>query len=462
MKTIKKIISSLLAVTMVFSTMAFAVVANAEDLISINENTFPDRNFRDIILEVYDTNHDKFLSADERNKSIMTLAAYLEEVCGEDAVIDNLQGIEYFPNIVKLYCSGIGLNSLDVSHNTKLNLLSASGNNLKSVTLGTQTNLRSLDISCNELTSLDLSVCPNLTTLECFSNEITALNVSVLPNLQLLYCQQNALTRLDLSQNTNLYDLHCSNNKLWELDLSANTNLYDLTSVEIGNQWVSTSSYLQAGIVYANHVFSNTARLLSTSLDVVTETEDGTQTTLGYKNGNFFTDEAGMLKDKLVDENGVVYDGLTYVYNVGNENCENLTVNVAVTRTFYQVNYFLDETKQVRLANYNVLYGGSAAAPEVPDAPQCKRFVCWSDTATNVTEDKDIYIVWADDHVMHWSIDRNYVVRMYCENCVEKTITFNYLDAHNSKKGQSNYVEKGDMNKDGVINAKDFTMIIHQ
>lgn len=461
-KNFKRAISLLLTAMMLFSTMAFSIVANAEDLVSINETNFSDKNFRAIVMQVYDTNGDGFLSETERSKSIMTLAAYAEEICGENAVIENLKGIEFFPNITRLYCAGIGLSELDVSGNTNLVLLSAGGNNLTSVTLGTQQNMTGLDISANDITSLDLSACPNLTSLECYSNALTSLDVSMLSNLQLLYCQQNNLTSLNLQSNTQLYDLHCSNNNMWELDLSANTNLGELSSAEIGEQWVKATSYLQNNTIYANHVFSKTSNLLATSVDVVTETEDETQTTLGYANGNFFTKEVTYIKDKLVDENKQKFDGIIYTYDVNNANCDNMTVNVRLNRSFYQVNYYLDSTKQVRLAYYLVLGGNSAIVPDFPEAPTCKRLIGWSDTAVNVTEDKDIYVIWADDHKMHWSIDSKYDVSMYCENCVNKTVTFNFLDAYNSKKGQSNFVEKGDMNNDGCINAKDFAIIIHQ
>ncbi len=457
----KKVISSLIAAAMLIGSLSFGCLAFAEDLVSINETNFPDKNFRSIIMQVYDANSNGFLEASERSRSVMTLAAYAEEICGEDATIDNLQGIEYFPNLTKLYCSGIGLNALDLSKNTNLTYVSASGNRLASVTLGNQQKLSNLDLSANELTSVDLSGCPNLTTLECFSNSLTALDVSMLGNLSLLHCQQNKLTALNLKNNPMLTNLYCSNNNLWELDLSANTNLSGITSSEIGNQWVSTTAYLQANKIYANHVFSKTSNLLSTSVDVVTDSEEGTTTTLGYANGNFFTSEVKYIKDKLVDENREKHDGILYKYNVNNANCENMTVNVVLSRGFYQVNYYLDATKQERLAYHLVTSGGSVTAPAVPDAPTCKKFVSWSGVANNVTEDKDIYIVWADDHRMHWNIDDRYNVSMYCEKCSEKTVSFNFLDALNAKRGQSNYVERGDVNNDGCINAKDFAIIIH-
>lgn len=460
-KISKRLISSLLAIAMLASTLAFSVIAYAEDFVSINNTNFTDDNFRTIISRAYDENNDGFLNTEERNLSVMTLAAYVEEICGEDATIENLKGIEFFPNLRKLYCAGIGLTSLDVSSNTKLVLLSASGNNLTDITLGTQNNLENLDVSANDLTSLSLATCPNITNLQCYSNALTRIDVSVLPRLEIFYCQQNSLATLNLKSNQALTKLHCAHNCLWELDLSANTNLQELTSAEIGNQWVKTGSYKQGVMVYANHVFSKSAGLVASSLDITQETEEGTVTTLAYANGNFYTRDARLLKDRLVDEKGKLYDGIIYTYNVGNANCENMTVNVVVNRTFYQVNYYLDETKQ-ELISYEIVNAGSSSyAPAVPDAPECKRFVAWSDEATNVMQDMDIYIIWADDHVMHWLIDRSYNVSMYCENCIERTVSFNFRDAYNSRKGQPNYVEKGDMNKDGVINAKDYAIIIH-
>lgn len=455
----KKFISLLLSVLTIASSLAIGCTAFADDLISINDINFTDKTFRQIILDNYDMNENGILESSERtNTRVLSLSGYLDE---DDQVIKNLKGIEYFTNLTTLYAGGIGLEGeLDVSKNTKLARLTCGGNDLTSLKLGSLSSLTYLDCSGNALTSVDVTGCPNLQKLQCQSNKIEAIDVSKNPNLVLLYLEQNELQSLNLNNNLNLQVIHCSNNHLAELDLSSNNLLDEITADDIGDQWITKDAYIKASKIYINYSFKNSSKLVSSSLDTSLETDDGVATAASYNGSAFVTSEADNIKDKIVNANKEVLDGFTYKYDVSNSACENMSVNVVTNRNFYQVNFYFDEEKSVRLGYTLVVEGGSATAPAVPEAPLCKKYVSWSENFGSVTDDMDIYVVWKDDHNIIKNFDnRTGRISIYCEKCDRKTIQFNFYDAYNSKLGDDNYVEIGDRNNDGVINAKDYAIL---
>ena len=89
-----------------------------EDL-SVSATFFPDATFRSVVVD-YDTDHNSILSEDELEK-VLTINV-------KNKGIKNLKGIEHFPNLVGLLCSGNNLTTLDVSNNKKLMILDCSNN----------------------------------------------------------------------------------------------------------------------------------------------------------------------------------------------------------------------------------------------------------------------------------------------------------------------------------------------
>ena len=113
-----------------------------------------------------------------------------------------------------LYCGNNKLSSLDVSHNTQLEILSCNN---------------------NILTALDLSKNTQLTMLYCGDNKLSSLDVSNNTQLEILSCKNNILTALDLSQNTKLTKLYCYDNNFTTAALDhIYCALPDRTGVEAG------------------------------------------------------------------------------------------------------------------------------------------------------------------------------------------------------------------------------------
>ena len=186
--------------------------------IKIDENTFPDENFRAYILKKIDKDGDGYLSETE-------IAETTSITCA-DRSISSLKGIEYFVNVQLIDCSGYNLTQLDVSKNTALEDLLCSENNLTQLDVSKNTALEYLDCSENNLTQLDVSKNIYLRGLACFENNLTQLDVSKNTVLEKLACQQNNLIQLDVSKN--VWYLNCYKNNLTQLDVSKNVKLWDL------------------------------------------------------------------------------------------------------------------------------------------------------------------------------------------------------------------------------------------
>ena len=254
--------------------------------IKINEENFPDTNFRKWLLNNTEYGKDGVLMYEEISEVTVI------NIKGKSIV--NLKGIEFFFALKELTCSSNNLakldmsgcpmlekldcasnksltslnvsknkllNSLicdwntkltvlDVSQNTELNYLNCERNyfmaelylpkgpsltslrcrytKVTKLDVSGCTALPSLDCSDNKLTSLDVSGCTALTSLNCSNNNLVELRMTDTP-LTSLNCLSNKLTSIDLSGNTELTSLNCGNNKLTSLDLSNNTALSSIT-----------------------------------------------------------------------------------------------------------------------------------------------------------------------------------------------------------------------------------------
>ena len=149
--------------------------------IKIDENTFPDENFRAYILKKIDKDGDGYLSETE-------IAETTSITCAD---ISSLKGIEYFVNVQLIDCRGCNLTQLDVSENTALEVLYCSKNNLTQLDVSKNIYLLDLDCSGNNLTQLDVSENAKLCELKCYNNNISQLDVSNKSNLRILACERN-------------------------------------------------------------------------------------------------------------------------------------------------------------------------------------------------------------------------------------------------------------------------------
>ncbi len=271
MRKLIKMSAVFAAAATILSLGAFNSTAWAKE-VEINEENFPDENFRNYLLEYIDDgegNGDGKLSDGSENTELT-----IETINVSDSGISNLKGIEYFTELSTLVCSENDLTSLSLSENKKLDLLDCSHNQLTSLDLSANTALTELRCSNNSLSGLDLKKNTGLITLFCENNKLTSLDLSKLAALEELHCgnyyddfpdrdfyngielidlsYDNALTTLDceglglsaldLSGSKDLAVLVCRDNSLTELDLSNNVKLKEvycsnnkLTSLNVDN-----------------------------------------------------------------------------------------------------------------------------------------------------------------------------------------------------------------------------------
>ena len=214
-----RLVSALLTLAMVFTFLPFSAFAEVQTYVPLNNKCFPDETFRKY-LEQYDKDYDGYLGTAERNA--------VKQIVVPNMDIRNLYGIQFFPNLKYLNCSGNQLTSLDVHENTALEYLSCVQNKLTSLDVSNNTALDELYCYNNQLTSLDVRQNTALKTLSCGKNKLTSLDVTQNTALEELHCTDNPLSSLNVSQNKELAGLYCYENQLTELDVSKNTELVSL------------------------------------------------------------------------------------------------------------------------------------------------------------------------------------------------------------------------------------------
>ncbi len=444
-KSLKKSLSFLMSL-LILSTCFYAF---ADNLIVINDTTFPDPVFREVVRVNYDKNDDGYLSAEERNVNIMTVSGMLEDlidsgtspVVNERSFIENLEGIEYFADSLKiLRCGDIGLKSLDISALEMLTSLSCNGNELTELDLRHNVNLTDIRCQGNELTTLNLEGLRGVETLYCYTNYITDIDLSNMISLEELMCFNNELETLITSSCPMLRMLNCSYNHILSLDLSRNTSLGIVTDYMIGNQTASARAVLIDSKANISFIVDNASYLTTSSLD--------TQEEKAYTGTGFIVDEV----DKIAD-------GIDYTYYVGLSGSEDMRVHLDIIRDFYQVNFYTSDDMQERLSYALVNENTAAVEPALPDAPPCKVFDSWSEDVTNVTSDMDVYIVWADNHTPALSAFADGEAVISCTVCSENLQTVQFAECIHASQGDSNYNAYLDVVADGIINAKDFAQL---
>lgn len=132
----------------------------------------------------------------------------------KDHGIASLKGIEHFPALQELNCSGNQLTELDLSNNPALIKLYCSDNKIAELDLSKNPALEVLLGNRNYLEKLNLLNNIELRKLELDSNRLTELDLSRNTMLRVLQCYDNKLTGLDLSNNIMLEKLDCTLNYL--------------------------------------------------------------------------------------------------------------------------------------------------------------------------------------------------------------------------------------------------------
>jgi uncharacterized repeat protein (TIGR01451 family) len=165
--------------------------------------------------------------------------------------IASLEGLQYFPNLKVLICSGNsiaiadftafpaieklelyhdGIGSLNVSGLASLKTLWCGYNQLTSLNLSGLSQLTSLACFNNQLTTLNLNGLSGLAHIECNNNQIATITSGTLPLLNALHFPNNQMTSIDLGLFPMLTSLDCSQNPLASIALNGMAHLSDVTA----------------------------------------------------------------------------------------------------------------------------------------------------------------------------------------------------------------------------------------
>ncbi len=195
--------------------------------VAINDENFPDFYFRVFVKNSFDKNKDGKLSDKER-----AAVTEINVGCPSEYQSDleypapyTLEGIEFFSNLKKLYCSECYLDYLDISKNKKLEELNCNENNLQKLNLKNNTKLKILRCSYNKLKKIDISKNKKLQTFYCSDNKIKKLNVDKNKKLEDIIISGNLFKKIDITKLSNLKSICCGENKLKKLDISKNKKL---------------------------------------------------------------------------------------------------------------------------------------------------------------------------------------------------------------------------------------------
>lgn len=329
---------------------AQADAAVPEEYIAINEENFPDENFRDYVAEEWDKNHDKYFSPSE--------IANAKWISCDNKEISNLKGIEFFTNIWLLECYYNNLTTIDLSHNknlsyinchhNQLNELDVSGlplletfycghNALPSIDVSKNEKLEDFDCQDNHLDTLDVSQNKELVKLSCGTNNLTELDVRENKKLKELSCYESKLSNLDLRNQTELEVLKCWKNPLSVLDVSANTKLKtlfvsntNLTSLDAKNH-TALATFGGKNCSY-NIAVEGDGKFDLTTLPGKFDASKATATGNGTINGNILT----------VNPNSKTF---YYDYDIG----QNQKMNVVLNVHWHNYRWEYDATKHWRV-----------------------------------------------------------------------------------------------------------------
>ena len=192
-----------------------------ETSLPINEDNFPDPNFRDYIKTYKASGRDVLTVEQQKNVTIIEV---------NNKGVSDLKGIEAFPNLKELNCENNSIQKLDLRQNPELEKLICNKNQLTQLDLSKNPKIYYLKCSENQLEQLDVSHLKDLVTLDCSHNDLAQLDVKNSIFLETLNCSANQLTELDadVKHKTRLVSVECQNNQLTTLILGENKGLKKL------------------------------------------------------------------------------------------------------------------------------------------------------------------------------------------------------------------------------------------
>ena len=324
--------------------------------IPITAQYFPDDNFRAVVsTKPYDSNRNGILEWDERKD--------VRNVKCENSDIYSIEGIQYFPNIIGLWCLNNHISNWDLSENKKLVGIWCSHNDFTSLDF---TGLHDLEwvycFNC-KLTSINFKDNPKLAYVECNANpDLKELDVSKNTQLENLFCSSCGLTELDLSNNSMLCELDAFKNELTSLDLSNNPKLKRLDIWDNNNLGNVDISHLK-GLTFYNCAKNGVTKLDMSNQPDLQLLICGYNKDLKYLNVSKNPRLADLrlecdyqLTSLDISKNHQLYN--LYAFGMRDLPSVNISNNPYLIKTYTEGKY-RDEPQLGNVHSYNIEFGGS-------------------------------------------------------------------------------------------------------
>ncbi len=189
----------------------------------LTEEFIPDAVLRDYIKTNIANGEDVYTN--------IQAAAYNGAININQLRVFDFKGLEFFTNLQELYCSGINIQTIDISALKNLRVFDASSCQfLTSLTTGEMEKMEDFNISrCSKLTGYDLNQLPSsLKSLKVISLKYEDIPLSKFTQLETLMADMNKLSTLDLHGYTTLKEVSLSGNTLTSVNLSGCENLKGL------------------------------------------------------------------------------------------------------------------------------------------------------------------------------------------------------------------------------------------
>ena len=250
----KRLFAILLAALML---LALAPFAEAEETprdthyLEINEQTFPDAEFRLFIREHYGMfDPDDDVDYDDRVWYMTKEKVLSVKEMEIDCDVSDFTGLEHFTELTKLTVDpdttvvnlsfqtntklrsltlrNFNVNAIDLSSLKELTYLEVENVPLQSLDLSHNTKLMDLILNSVPLTALDVTGCADLHTLSMFEIPVTALDVTNCKLLKTLWIMTSPIAALDVTKCAYLRNLSLFNMPITVLDLTKCTKLEEL------------------------------------------------------------------------------------------------------------------------------------------------------------------------------------------------------------------------------------------
>ena len=272
--------------------------------------------------------------------------------------------------------------------------------------------------SVGNIETLDVSELKELTTLSCSDIGLEELDVSSNQKLTELYVCLDDITSLDLSENTNLVKLHCySNSNLTSLNVSGLTKLEELRCdvCALDELDLSDNTALRFLICSYNRIPS--LDLSNTCVTNATDENIGRQT----------------IDAEVVYDEGLKVPLELDAYCVTGS-------SLALGAEAFVDNAFVTEDYAEVENGFNYLYS----------------------VGLNGASDMSVHVNTSHSHISHlagFDFDNNNAI-LRCIICDGDETAVSYPEKINLRQTDNGYEAALDVNNDGIINAKDYALIV--